>query len=130
MEKTSLGPSQGERPCSNGSEYILFEILNWRHRIHHLGCLTNKAWIGPIWLSCLPREFYGLKSRISNEICSEPFVHSLSPFECPVVESFSILIKVLSAYCKWKFVRNRKGNMRLWNKFVNTFDNISNHYIY
>ena len=50
-------------------------------------------------LICLAGHFYGLQSKISNEIYSEPLKHALSPREGPV-KSFFDLFKVHWVCCE------------------------------
>ena len=94
-------PPQFERVCISGSECILFEILDWSHRIYLLGSLAKLAWIGLIQLTCLGGGFFGLQSSISNKIYSELLMYTLSPCKGPI-ESFSISFKVCSVHCvRW-----------------------------
>ena len=54
------------------------------HRFHQLNCAVGRS--------------YGLQSKVSNKIYSEPLKHALSPHKGPI-ESFSILSKVHSEHC-------------------------------
>ena len=45
-KKLSTGHLQVERACIRGSEYVLFEIPDWReNRIHRLDSLADLAWV-------------------------------------------------------------------------------------
>ena len=82
-----MEPSRDERACfKGGSENILFCLKG--HRKSQLGSLAEPARSRPNGLSCLAGRFYGLQSRISNKIYSEPLKHALSPCEGRI-KSFS-----------------------------------------
>ena len=63
------------------------------HRNGQLGSLAHSAWFWPVQLSCLAGCFYGLQSRISNKIYSEPLKHALSPRKGPVESFFQFHLK-------------------------------------
>ena len=54
------------------------------HRIYLLCSLAKSAWIGPIRLSCPGGKFYGLQSRISKKMYSEPLMHALLTYKSGV----------------------------------------------
>ena len=91
IEKTFNGPFLGERACFRGSEYILFEILYEGHRNGQLDSLAELTTSRPNGLSCLAGRFYGLQSKISNKMYSEPLKHALSPRKGPDDIFFSFI---------------------------------------
>ena len=61
------------------------------HRNGLLGNLAESAKSGLVRLSCLAGRFYGLQSRISNKIYSEPLMRALSARESPVKSFFNFI---------------------------------------
>ena len=79
------------------------------HRIHQLGTLAESACNWLIWLSCLAFGFYGLWSRTSRKIYSEPLMYALSPCDRPALWRYCwklFLFKVLWPYCVLCVKRN------------------------
>ena len=61
------------------------------HRNGLLDSLAEAARSRPNGLGCLSGRFYGLHSRISNEIYSEPLINALSHREGPVESFFNFI---------------------------------------
>ena len=66
-------------------------VMNQELRICIVWNPRLKAWIGQVWLSCLAGHFYGLQSRISNKIYSEPLMHAFSPHKGPIESFFNFI---------------------------------------
>ena len=66
------------------------------HRNGQLWSLAEPAQSRPNGLRCQADRFYGLQSRISNKIYSEPMMHALLSCEGPVESNFNFVSSPLS----------------------------------
>ena len=79
---------QGKRACIRGSEYILFEILDWVHLLECIHYMLCRLFLG-LKLSCnSSNSLFKCSGMLMNNIGVQP--HFITPFRILIISSLLI----------------------------------------